>query len=83
MNVLAKHHSTALPLHSLSASFTRTRLFRSTLASPPHKLQHRYVTMSVQYAKDQPAGFKNKIEKVAIVGVRTFASAPVPLLQRC
>lgn len=26
--------------------------------------------MSIKYAKDQPAGFSNSIEKVAIVGVR-------------
>lgn len=31
--------------------------------------------MSPKYAKDQPAGFTNRIEKVAIVGVRTTLSS--------
>lgn len=30
--------------------------------------------MSPKYAKDQPAGFTNRIEKVAIVGVSTTLS---------
>lgn len=28
--------------------------------------------MATLYAKDQPAGFNNNVEKVAIVGVRTL-----------
>lgn len=27
--------------------------------------------MSLQYAKDQPEGFVNKLERVAIIGVRS------------
>lgn len=30
--------------------------------------------MSLQYAKDQPAGFNNRIDKIAIVGVRSLLS---------
>lgn len=29
-----------------------------------------YLSMAVGYAKDQPPGFTNRIERVAIVGVR-------------
>jgi hypothetical protein len=32
--------------------------------------------MATLYAKDQPAGFKNNIENVAIVGVRTRIRIP-------
>lgn len=36
--------------------------------------------MSPKYAKDQPAGFVNRIEKVAIVGVRGFFFFPSTIL---
>lgn len=33
-------------------------------------------TMSPKYAKDRPAGFTNRIEKVAIVGVSASSALP-------
>lgn len=36
------------------------------------------MTTITQYAKDQPAGFTNRIEKVAIVGVSQSCSHPYP-----
>lgn len=34
-----------------------------------HTYYHHHHKMTARYAKDQPAGFTNRIEKVAIVGV--------------
>ena len=36
------------------------------------KSHNNFIKMATLYAKDQPTGFKNNIEKVAIVGVRTL-----------
>lgn len=35
--------------------------------------------MSIKYAKDQPAGFTNRIENVAIIGV-SLATVVLPLI---
>jgi hypothetical protein len=35
------------------------------------------IQMATKYAKDQPAGFTNRIERVAIVGVSLFSAAPL------
>lgn len=41
-------------------------------------LYHNYHhNMTARYAKDQPAGFTNRIEKVAIVGVGQLPLEPV------
>jgi len=37
----------------------------------------------VRYAKDQPAGFTNRIEKVAVVGVSAYYSCGVPSCRAC
>jgi len=39
-------------------------------------------TMAKGYAKDQPKGFSNRIEKVAIIGVRRVFTPPC-LSQEC
>jgi len=36
--------------------------------------------MAQQYAKQQPQGFKNHIEKIAIVGVRSSVSRVVKMI---
>jgi hypothetical protein len=46
-----------------------------TLISRSTQQRFQEFTMSIKYAKDQPAGFTNRIERVAIVGVSLEASS--------
>lgn len=55
--------------HSNISKLPKLFLFNTPIPRPTTRRFLHTTMAAVQYAKDQPAGFKNRIEKVAIIGV--------------